>query len=262
MRASWKGYFRIGDIAVPVRLYGATRSVVPHFVQLHAKDHAPVQRMTVCMKDGEELSEGDIVRAVEYEGKYIVLDERDIERHAGFERDIVVRQITEMNMINPIYYDKPYYMTPDKGGEMAYAVLRRAFEKTDKVAIATFLFYGRERLVAISITDGLLYAQVLRFQEEIVPKSEIKVPALSQPSPSQIAVASRLLDQYSLPFHASDYRNQQADLLNELIERKAKGLPLKKNVRVAAGATPEREVIEKMEQMLAEGPLALQGGQM
>src|SRR5690606_3613988 len=104
---------------------------------------------------------------------------------------------------------------PGNGGEMIYSILRRAFEKTDRVAVATFLFYGRERLSAISLHEGVLRLQTLRFQEEIVPSSDIKMPALSQPSPAQIAVASRLLEHYSLPFHASDYRNQQTDLLNE-----------------------------------------------
>lgn len=259
MRASWKGCFRIGELTIPVRLYGATRATTPRFVQLHRADYSPVQRMTVCMKDGEELAEGDIIRAVEYEGKYIELSEDEVEEHGGFERDLVVHQITEVHAVDPFYYDKPYYMTPDEGGEMAYSVLRRAFEKTRKVAIATFLFYGRERLAAVAIGDGLLTVQTLRFQEEIIPKSELKVPALSQPSPTQIRIASQLLEQYSLPFHTSDYRNQQDDFLNELIERRAKGLPPRKARQITRSATPEKEVIKKIEQMLTQTPCALKG---
>lgn len=256
-RASWKGYFRIGNVVMPVRLYTATRSITPHFVQLHAKDHAPVQRITVCMKDGEELKDGDIVRAAEYDGKYIELSEDELERQAGFERDIVVRQITEVSEISPIYYDSPYYLVPDKGGELMYSILRRAFEKMHKVAIATLLFYGHERLGVVSSHDGTLYFQLLRFHDEILPRSDAPSPALPQPSPAQISVASQLLERYNLAFHPSDYRNQQIDLLNELVERKAKGLPLKKREYIAESATPESEVIHKMKEMLADGPRTL-----
>lgn len=259
MRASWKGYFRIGTMVMPVRLYAATRSVAPHFVQLHAKDHSRVRRMIVCMQDGKELSERDIVRAAEYEGRLVELSESELERQIGFERDIVVRQITEMKDIDPMYYDTPYYLAPDRGGELAYAILRRAFEKTSKVAIVTFLFYGRERLGVVSPQQGVLRVQTLRFHEEILPRSEVHLPALPQPAPAQIAMASKLLEHFSVPFYASDYRNQQADLLGELIERKAKGLALKKRQPIAIDATPEDEVMARMKDMLSEDPRGLQG---
>lgn len=165
MRASWKGYFRIGEVTVPVRLYAATRSMAPHFVQLDAKNHAPVRRVTINAEDDRELADGDIVRAAEYDGTFVELSEKEIELHSGFERDIVIRQITDADKIDPIYYN--------------------------------------------------------------------------------------------MPFYASDYRNQQVDLLNELIERKAKGLPLKKRTYTASSATPEDEVIEKMKKMLGDDPRAL-----
>lgn len=256
-RASWKGYFRIGDLMMPVRLFTATRSLTPRYVHLHADDNAPVRRLTVCSKDGEQLADGDIIRAVEYAGKYIEIDEDEIEQQSIVERDIVVRQITETLHIDTAYYDNPYYLVPDKGGELAYAILRRAFENTHKAAIATFIFYGRERLAAISSFDGLLRLQTLRFHEEILPSSDLKLPALPQPSPSQVSVASKLLDRYSMPFHASDYRDQQTDALNEIIERKARGLPLKPRARIPNDATPEKEVVTKIKQMLGEDPSTL-----
>jgi dihydrofolate reductase len=144
MRASWKGYFRIGDVMLPVKLYAATRTVGPRFIQLHAVDHSPVTRVTICLQDGEELKEDEIVRAAEYDGKYIELSEKDLERYTGFERNIVIRQFSDAAEIDPIYYDTPYYLAPDQGGELTYAILRRAFERTHKIAIATFLFYGRK----------------------------------------------------------------------------------------------------------------------
>ncbi len=259
VRASWKGYLRIGNLTTPVRLYSATRSAAPRFVQLHTTDHAPIRRVSVCAIDGEQLTEDDIVRAVEHEGKYIEMNDRELERHSGLERDIIVRQITTASEIDPVYYDNPYYLVPDKGGELSYTILRQAFEKTGKVAIATFLFYGRERLSVVTSREGLLTLQVLRFHDEIVPRSKLPSPALPQPSPSQIALASRLFEHYSMPFHASDYRDQQADILNELIDRKSKNLPLKTYKRIPTSTTPEDQVVTTMERMLGESPDGLSG---
>ena len=257
IRASWKGYLRIGDLMIPVLLFGVTRSTTPRFTQLHAVDHAPVRRVTLCSKDGEQLTENDIVRAVEYAGKYVELSDDELERHSDVERDIIIRQITLPENIDPIYYDTPYYIVTDKGGELAYSIVRRAFEQTGKSAIATFMFYGRERLAVISSKQDILHLQTLRFQEDILPRGELRTPSLPQPSPAQVAVAAQLLDRYTMPFHASDYRDQQTDALNALLERKAAGLPLKKSARIASSATPEDQVIAKMKRLLAEDPKAL-----
>jgi len=257
MRASWKGYFRVGDVMLPVKLYAATRSIGPHFIQLHAIDHSPVTRVTVCLQDGEEINEDDIVRAAEYDGKYIELSEKELERSTGFERNIVIRQFTDRADINLIYYDSPYYLAPDQGGELTYAILRRAFERTNKVAIATFLFYGRERLALVSLQDEIIIVQTLRFYDEILPGSDIKLPAIPQPSPAQISIASSLMERYSAPFYARDYRNQQQDLIREVIEAKAKGLPVKKRESIAPETTPASQVSAKMKSMLGEDPKAL-----
>lgn len=257
MRASWKGYFRIGDVMMPAKLHAATRSVGPHFIQLHAVDHSPITRVTVCLQDGEELTEDDIVRAAEYDGSYVELTDKELERSTGFERNIVIRQFTDRAAIDPIYYDNPYYLAPGKGGELTYAILRRAFERTNKVAIATFLFYGRERLAVVSLQGEVIMIQVLRFYDEIVPWSDVRTPALPQPSPAQISIASQLMERYNAPFYARDYRNQQLDMIQEVIAAKAKGLPLKKRTMIAPEATPDSEVSAKMKSMLGEDPKAL-----
>lgn len=257
MRASWKGYFRIGDVVMPVRMYAATRSMNLRFVQLDAKTHSPVQHVTVSASDGRELTDDEIIRAVDYEGTLVELSENEIEHSSGFERDIVVRQITDMGAIEPIYYSTPYYLVPDKGGELMYAVLRQAFEKTGKVAIATLLFYGRERLAMITPREGVLHLQTLRFHDEIVPQTTLRMPALPQPAPGQVALASRVLEHYRMPFYASDYRNKQTDLLRELVERKVRGLPLKKRTYIASNATPEDQITGRMEKMLDDDPQTL-----
>lgn len=141
---------------------------------------------------------------------------------------------------------------------MGYAILRRAFEKTGKVAIVTFLFYDKERLGVVSVRDGLLTLQTLRFYDEILPKSELDTPALPQPTPAQVSTAAQLMELYGASFHIEDYHNEQLDFVNELIERKAKGLPPKRQKQVAADTTPADEISARMKTMLGEKPKSLQ----
>jgi DNA end-binding protein Ku len=250
MKASWSGYFRVGELTVPMLLYSGTRSVSPRFVQLHANDHSPVARVYVCKKDGRELQPDEIVRAVERNGKYIEMRDVDISVAGSDDKSIIVRQFSDDHIIDPMYYEKPYYMVPGRGGEAAYTLLRQAFVRTKKIAIITFTFYEKEHIGIVSVKDGLLMLQQLRFADEIMPRTDIKTPPLPQPSPDQVDAAMQLMERYSAPFYVEDYRNDQLDQLNEIIERRANGLPLKRKPRIAPHATPAEELMPKLRALL------------
>lgn len=257
MRASWSGYLRMGDVVFPVRLYSGIKSVAPHFVRLHAKDLSPLNQVLVCQKDGKALQADDIIRAVEVDGKYLEITEKDLITSGTDDKSITVRQFSEHSAIESVYYDKPYYIVPGKGGELAYTVMRQAFMKSNKVAIVTYMFYEKEHLGIVKAYDGILLLQQLRFAEEIVSRRNIETPSLPQPSPAHVDVASRLMDRYSSSFFVDDYRNEQLDSLNEIIARKAKGLPLKRQPQIAPKTTPEDEVIEKLRALLTGSPVEL-----
>lgn len=250
MKASWSGYLRVGELTVPMRLYSGTQSASPRFIQVHAKDHSPITRISKCKKDGEELVPADIIKAVEYQGKLIAVKDADIRAGNGADKSIIVRQFSDNGAVDTVYYEKPYYMVPGKGGETAYTLLRQAFTRTKKVAIATFALYEKEHIGIISAADGLLMLQQLRFADEIVPRSDIKTPSLPQPSPNQVDAAVRLMERYSSPFYIEDYRNEQLDDLNEIIDRRSKGLPLKRKSQIAPHTTPEDELMPKLNALL------------
>jgi DNA end-binding protein Ku len=252
MRASWSGYFKLGDLTIPVRLFSAVHSVAPHFIQLHATDHAPVARVLRCMQDGEDLEMEDIVRAVEYEGGYVELTDSEIEANDAMDRDIVVRQFSEPSHISSFYYEKPYYIVPGSGGELAYTIIRQALVQTNKVAVITYMSYEKEHIGIVSAMEGILFLQQLRFADEIIPRASIKTPTLPQPSPGYINSAIELIERYSAPFYIGDYRNQQTTALQELIERKAKGLPLKKVNKVAPQTTPEDQLMPQLRALLTK----------
>jgi len=252
MRASWNGYVRMGDLILPVRLYSAIRAVTPHFVRLHARDHSPITYVVKCQKDGEELKSEDIIRAVEIGGRYIEVSETDLQKSGLAEKNITVRQFSEPETINPMYYDKPYYIVPGKGGELAYTILRQAFVKSHKVAVVTYVLYEKEHLGIIHAHEGILILQQLRFAEQVVPRGEIQTPTLPQPAPAHIDTAAKLMERYDSSFYIEDYRNEQLDMLNELIDRKAKSLPPKKQQQIAPKTTPEEDVVPTLRSLLAD----------
>lgn len=251
MRASWKGNLRLGALAVPVSLYSGTQSDVPEFVRLHAKDKSPVSRTYVCQAEKAEIAYADTVRAVEHEGSYVEITDAELRGTGSAPKSIIIRQFSDPAAIEPPYYDKPYYIVPSHGGELAYTVLRDAFVRTGKVAIVTYLFYEKEHLGIVAATDGLLVLQQLRFASQIVVPSTIRTPSLPQPSPKQIDIAVEIMQRFSTPFYLRDYRNEQADHLNDLIERKAKHLPAKRPPRVTPGATPDEEILPTLQSLLA-----------
>lgn len=254
MRASWSGYITLGNLAIPVRLYNAVRTLGPTFVQLHAKDHSPVSRTYICKKEGKEIAYRDVIRAVEHEGALVDITESEIKAALERTKNITVKQFSDPQTIDPVYYDKPHYMVPGKGGELAYTLLREAFVRAGKVAIATFTFYEKEHIGIIAAHDGILMLQQLRFAAELVPRIDIKTPSLPQPSPDQVDIAVRLIQRYSSPFYIEDYQNEQIQHLEELVARKAKGLRPKRTQRIAPHTTPEDKLIPTLKALLSEHP--------
>jgi DNA end-binding protein Ku len=252
MRATWNGYMRLGTLSVPVKLYSATRSVGPHFVQLHATDLAPVTRTLVCQKDGETIEYKDTIRAIDKDGQYVEVSDDELQTGTNIERDIVIRQFSEPCDIDPMYYDKPYYVVPGEGGDVGYMLLRQAFIKAKKVAIVTYLMYEKQHMGIISAVDGMLRMQQLRYVDEIVPTTELPAQSLPQPAPGHVDTAVKVMDRYSTPFYIGDYRNEQNAALKELVDRRIKGLKPKRQSVTPTMATSENDVIKIMKEILGD----------
>jgi DNA end-binding protein Ku len=255
-KATWQGYIALGKLGIPVRLHSATQSLRPRFVQLHEKDGSPVERELRCKHEKREIAPSEIIRAVEYEpGKYITLTDRELEQSATSPiKTIDVKQFCDPEAIDPIYFEKPYYIAPTRGGERAYSLLREVLARTGKIAIVQFVIYNKERIAAIGIHGDLLVLQQLRFDTEIVPRSSIKTPALPKPSPAEIEALSTVVERYTSPLYIQDYHDEHAEHINELIERKAKGLPAPRAERTAPNATPESEIVNALEDTLGDQP--------
>lgn len=250
MKASWSGYLSLGNLKVPVQLYSALKSSPTAFTQLHALDHSPTGRAIICLKEGREIPASELIRAVKRGDTYVELSDSELELSSDGEKLIQVRQFSNTSEIRPKYYDKPYYIVPAAGGELAYALLRQAFVKADKVAVATYVYYQKQHIGLVMVEDGILMLQQLRFASELIPRGDIKTPSIPQPLPAQVDVAVQLMNRYSTPFYLEDYRNEHEDRLDELVERKAKGLAPKRRKAIAPKTTKEEAVVPVLEELL------------
>lgn len=252
-RASWKGYLRLGHLGIPVRLYTGTQSLRPSFVQLHETDGSPIERRNYCRAEKSRVAESEIIKAIEYEpGRYITLTDQELAATTEQSvKTIDILQFCEPVDIPSIHYGKPFYIVPSRGGERAYALLREVLIQTAKLAAAQYIAYNRQRIAVINNQGDLLILQQLRYAAEIVPRSQIKTPALPKPSPSEIEALSAVVTRFSGSFFIEDYHDEYTERILELIERKAKGLPPPRKQRIATHATPENEIEKTLHEILS-----------
>lgn len=252
MRASWQGYITIGQLGIPVRLFNASRSIRPRFVQLSEKDGAPVERVLRSSVSHEEVKPHEVIRAVEIEsGQFVTLTDQEMER-AGTPhlKTVDVKQFCDQSAIDPIYYEKPYYVTPAPGGERGYALLREALVRTGKLAITQFVIYNREHIAALGVAGDLIVLHQLRFADEIVPRSDIRTRPLPKSTPSELDALCALMDRFSGPFYIQDYHDEHAEYIHQLVERKARGLPMPRRESTPTHATPEDQIESALNDML------------
>jgi DNA end-binding protein Ku len=252
MRASWQGYIALGQLGIPARLYSATKQSGPKFVQLHEKDSAPVERVLKCSSENHEISYKEIVRAVEFEpGRFITITGQELERTLpSSTKTMDVKQFCDINNIDPIYYEKPYYIAPSKGGERAYALLREALSLSQKVMVVQYAIFGREHIGIVGLHRDILVLHQLRYSDEILPRSEMKTRALPRPSPTEVNTLKSVIGHFSGPFYIEDYHDDYTEHINMLIERKIKGLPPPRKEQISANATPEEKIVTALQNTL------------
>src|SRR6201995_6025601 len=199
MRAIWKGAISFGLVNIPIALYPATRAEVLKFRLLRRTDLSPVNYKRVAETDGKEVPWDQIVKGYEYEkGKFVVLKDEDFKRidlEATDTIDIV--DFVELNQINPIYFHRPYYLEPQKGGAGAYDLLRRVLSETNKAGISKVIIRTRQHLAAVKANGELLVLELMRFADELVPASAISVPAEKKLGEREIKMAKTLVAQMS-----------------------------------------------------------------
>jgi DNA end-binding protein Ku len=260
MKAVWKGYIVIGEFGVPIRLYSATKSAGATFVQLHEQDGSPVERPLFCQKEQREIPFNEVVKGIDVGGgKYVMLTSEELEHSTETpDKTLLVKQFCSSSDVEPMYYEKPYFLTAAQGGETGYSIIRQALAQTKTSAIATFLFYGTERIGAMQVHGDMIMLHQLRYSDELVPRSSIKTLAVPQPGPQEVSLMKQVIETYKSPLYMADYSDTYSDYISDLAERKGKGLPPKRQEQIPAFTTPEDEISNVLSSLTGEKNATLQ----
>jgi DNA end-binding protein Ku len=222
MRAIWKGSISFGLVNIPIALYPATRREELRFRLLRKSDLSPVNYKRVAEKDGKEVPWDQIVKGYEYEkGKYVVLKDEDFERvDLEATQTVDIQDFVNIDEINPMYFYKPYYLEPQKGGDKAYALLRDALKDSKKVGIAKVVIKTRQYLAGVKPEDGALVLELMHFADELADTGKLHLPKKVEVGKREMNMAKSLIDNMSSKWDPEKYRDDYREALMEVIEEK------------------------------------------
>jgi DNA end-binding protein Ku len=226
-RSIWRGAISFGLVNVPVKLYSAVSKKTVRFNQLHEKDHTRIQMKRWCPEEDSEVPYEEIVKGYEISpDRYVVITPEELE---GLDpkktRSIDIEDFVDLDEIDPLYYEHPYYLVPDSGAAKAYKLLLTALEESNKVAIARVVIRSKEYLTAIRPSDGVLTMETMLFADELVSKDQLDELPDEDVTATQreIDMAKQLIESLSTEFEPEKYHDEYRERVLELIERKAAG---------------------------------------
>jgi DNA end-binding protein Ku len=226
-RAIWSGAISFGLVNIPVKLFSAVSKKTVRFHQIDAESGARVRQKRVG-PDDEEIAYEQIVKGYEIgPDRYVTITPEELDGLAPDKtRTIDIEDFVDLEEIDPIYYDHPYYLAPDTGAAKAYQLLVDAMEDAGKVAIARVVIRSKENLVAIRPRDGVLAMETMLFADEVVPTDsldEMTTDATVKTTERELTMARQLIDSLSSDFEPEKYHDEYRERVLDLIERKAQG---------------------------------------
>jgi DNA end-binding protein Ku len=245
MRAIWEGSISFSLVNIPISLYPATRREELKFRLLRRADLSPVNYKRVAEADGKEVPWEEIVKGYEYEkGKFIVLKEEDF-RRADIEatQSVDIVEFVELDEIDPMFFDRPYYLEPDKKGAKAYALLRESLKQTNKVGIAKVVIKTRQHLAAVKPEGNGLVLELMHFAEELVPTTSLQIPGHLEIGQKELTMATELIGQMTGKWEPEQYTDEYKHKLLHLIEQKIESGGKSPEVK-ETGRKPPSKVID------------------
>ena len=221
-RAIWKGSISFGLVNIPIALYPATRREELKFRLLRRGDLSPVNYKRVAEKDGKEVTWDQIVKGYEYEkGRYVVLKEEDFQRvDLEATQTVDIKDFVDQEEIDPMFFYKPYYLEPQKGGDKAYALLRDALKDTNKVGIAKVVIKTRQYLAGVKPEDGALVLELMHFADELADPEKLHVSKKMEAGKREVNMARSLIDSMTSKWEPKKYKDDYREALMEVIEEK------------------------------------------
>ncbi|MDR6998229.1 Ku protein [Neobacillus niacini] len=224
MHTMWKGSISFGLVNIPIKLHTATEDKDIKLRTLHNKCHAPIKYEKICSVCEEEVKPEDIVKAYEYtKGKFVVLDHDDLEklRKENEDKAVEIIDFVKIEQIDPIYFDRSYYMSPNEGGGKAYSLLRKALQETGKVGLAKIVIRSKEQMAVIRVYENTLVMETIHYPDEVRNASDVpSVPSDDKVTKKELDTAIMLIDQLTTDFTPEKYTDEYRTSLLELIESK------------------------------------------
>jgi DNA end-binding protein Ku len=255
-RAIWKGSISFGLVNIPIALYPATRREELKFRLLRKSDLSPVNYKRVAEKDGKEVSWDQIVKGYEYEkGKYVVLKDEDFERvDLEATQTVDIQDFVHQEEIDPIFFYKPYYLEPQKGGDKAYVLLRDALKDSGKVGIAKVVIKTREYLAGVKPEDGVLVLELMHFADELADPGQLHIPKKIEVGKREMNMAKSLIDSMSSKWNPEKYKDDYREALMEVIEEKveAGGKEIEEKPKKAPKPTKVIDLVSVLQKSLEQ----------
>lgn len=226
LRSIWNGTVVFGGVFVPIKVHSATEDRTVHFHEVHVDDGARVEHKRICPKEDKEIPYEQIVKGYEFaEGKYVVLEDEELKAAAGAaSRLIDVEAFVCTADIDPVMFDKTYYLGSQDEGKDAYRLLHDALAKTGRAGLGRWVFHNREYLVGIRALDDAIAMHTMRFCDELVPADDLDVTAPSRkPSKREQDMAKSLLETLQSDFDPAAFEDTYRERLLDYIKAKAKG---------------------------------------
>jgi len=255
-RAIWKGSISFGLVNIPIALYPATRREELKFRLLRKSDLSPVNYKRVAEKDGREVSWDQIVKGYEYEkGKYVVLKDEDFQRvDLEATQTVDIKDFVDQGEIDPMFFYKPYYLEPQKGGDKAYALLRDSLKDTNRVGVAKVVIKTRQYLAGVKPEDGVLVLELMHFADELADAEKLHLPKKMEVGKREMNMAKSLIDSMTSKWEPKKYKDDYREALMEVIEEKveAGGKEIEEKPRKAPKPTKVIDLVSVLQKSLEQ----------
>jgi len=246
----WKGSIGFSLVNIPVSLSPAVREQDLRFHQLHDADGGRIREKRVCEKDGEEVPYDHVIKGFEIDKHQMVSVTREELKALEPKSDkiIAIENFVKLEEVDPLYYERSYYVFPEKQGGKAYALLVSALEETGRVGVARVVLSTKQHLCLIRVVNHVLVLTTLAFEDEVVAAPKLEHPSTNE---KELAMAKALVAQLEVPFEPKQYKDEHRERVLKLLQQKAKGRPL----QLPAGAPEELvsgSLAEVLERSLAK----------
>jgi DNA end-binding protein Ku len=257
-RSLWTGSLSFGLVNVPVALITAARDLDLHFTQVHEKDGAPIEVRRLCSKENVEVPYEEITHGYECEdGEQVIVTDLELEAiEPRKTRTIDIEQFVDLDDVDPIYFDHPYFLVPasdDDGATRAYRLLTEVMSQTDRAALGRFVMRAKEYLAIVRARDDVLTLTTMLFADEVRPTKDVDAATQKshKPTPKQVNAAVAVIEELSDEWKPERYKDRYRDRLKAVVNRKRKGETIKAP-KSAKAPQPAPDLMEALERTLAE----------